>query len=130
MLNRYPLKKIINLTSKNIVVLGDNPDNWHRKGTPLALINRGSNSAHLPVGTKSLYKVFYEDKGKTIGDLLIVGLVEGSVLNLPNPQDGIRYIVPRIVAEQLRDIRSDLLVIHGRVWETNEYIGIKNLAVT
>lgn len=48
--------------------------------------------------------------------------------DLPAPQDGVLYIVSRIVAEACANVRSDLLMVDGTIKEGREIIGCEAFA--
>lgn len=115
--------RILNLTSKTIWVMGDNRDE------PLMVIPPEDPPAHLAIYSEEFLEVNIVDPDqRVIKALPLVRLSKGKVKNLPKPEFGTLLIVPRIVAEELKRSRKDLLVLHYKQWEDKNKIAVKTLA--
>ena len=125
MLTVYKVKRLVNLTTRDIAVMGNDESNWTFKGgKPLATIVKEEDPARLAVNVKINYGIQIPGSDNVIP----VGVIlPDKVYNLPSPEEGTYFIVPRIVAEELKSIRKDLLVILGKLWENKTTIGVRSL---
>lgn len=125
MLTVYKVKRLMNLTTRDIHVMGNDENNWEYKtGKPLAKLQREINPCRLNMEVKVNYGITLKGSETVIP---VGTLVPDKVFNLPPEEEGTFYIVPRIVAEELKNIRKDLFIILGKLWENKTTIGVRSL---
>ena len=96
---------------------------------PVRLIRAdGSELVIPPSGTVPRLREVVEDTGMRIDGIPVVRKGFGEIENLPEPQEGVFYIVSALVAQAARD-RDDLLIPDDLVRdEEGKIIGARRLA--
>lgn len=100
---------LINCTPHKINLVGQNDE-------PVAVIPPSENTARVSVSRKTVDTV-----GVNGREIPVNVSVFGDVIGLPDPKDGVRYIVSRIVADAASD-RDDLLIVDDTVRDEEKRI--------
>jgi hypothetical protein len=121
-------KKVVNLTAYDLWVYGvTESGRTILEKDVMGKIPATRRPCHIPVITTQLYEI--ESEGGGVIPIFSSGY--GAPVNLPDPENGVLFIVPRVVGEAIKQFRKDILVISGKLWEDkkNQRLGIRGLAI-
>jgi len=131
MLTTYKITKLVNLTTRDIIILGNDEKNWDiNNNTPLIVVPKEDYQAKLHIDIKLNYGLVVQDPNSiypSSGVIPVGSILPVKVLNLPPEEKNIRYIVPRVVAEAVKGIRNDIYIVMGKLGENATTLWVRSL---